>query len=74
MSISRAELEAQALQLAPEERVHLADRLLASLSSTDELEETLSVEAERRLADLESGSVAGVRIGDAIARARNAIK
>ena len=74
MAISRAELEAQALQLAPEERVHLADRLLASLSSNQELEEAWSVEAERRLADLESGSVVGVRIEESIARARNAIK
>ena len=74
MSISRAELEAQALLLAPEERVHLADRLLSSLSSTEEIEEAWSVEAERRLAELESGSVVGVRIEDAIARARSAIK
>ena len=74
MSIARAELEAQALKLTPEERVHLADRLLASLSPTEELEEAWSVEAERRLVDLESGSVVGVLVEDAIARARNAIK
>ena len=74
MSISKAELEVQALLLAPEERVHLADRLLASLSSTEEIEEAWSVEAERRLEELENGSVVGVRVEDAIARARSAIK
>ena len=74
MSISRAELEAQALLLAPEERVQLTDRLLASLSSTGEIDEAWSVEAERRLEELENGSVVGVRIEDAIARARRAIK
>ena len=74
MSTSSAELEVQALLLAPEDRVHLADRLLASLSPTGEIEEAWSVDAERRLEELENGSVVGVRIEDAIARARSAIK
>ena len=74
MSTSIAELEANALQLAPEDRAQLADRLLASLSSDTDLDDAWSVEADRRLSELESGSVIGVPIADAIARARNAIK
>jgi len=74
MPTSIAELEASALLLAPEDRAHLADRLLASLSSDSDLDDAWSAEAERRLSELESGSVIGVPIADAIARARNAIK
>ena len=68
------DLEAQALQLSPEDRAHLADRLLASLSSDPAVEEAWAVEAERRLAELESGLVSAVPIEDAIARARSAIR
>ena len=74
MATSIAELEANALQLAPEDRAQLADRLLASLSSDNDLDDAWSVEADRRLSELESGSVIGVPVADAIARARNAIK
>ena len=74
MPTSIAELEASALQLAPEDRAQLADRLLASLSADPDLDEAWSIEAERRLSELESGNVIGVPIADAIARARNAIK
>lgn len=74
MTISAADIEAQALQLAPEERVSLADKLLASLSRNVEIDEAWSVEAERRLVELESGSVARVPIEVAIARARDAIR
>ena len=69
-----AELEASALQLAPEDRAQLADRLLASLSADPDLDEAWSVEAERRLSELENGSAVGVPIADGIARARNAMK
>ena len=74
MPASVTELEAQALQLAPEDRAQLADRLLASLTSDDKIDEAWAVEAERRLAELESGGVAGVSIEEAIARARSAIR
>jgi putative addiction module component (TIGR02574 family) len=74
MPSSVAELEAQALQLAPEERAHLADRLMASLSSDDAVEEEWFVEALRRLDELESGAVLAAPVEDAIARARIAIK
>lgn len=74
MHISKAELEEHALQLPPEDRAQLVHRLLASLSSDEHIDEAWSVEAERRLAELETGEVAGVRIEDVIQRARNAIR
>jgi len=68
-----ADLESQALRLTPEERLLLADRLLASLSTDSTIEEEWAAEAQRRLAELEAGSVAVVPIETAIARARSAI-
>ena len=74
MTSSIAELESQALQLAPEDRVSLADRLLASVSADGEVDDAWSQEAERRLAELENGTVAAVPLEVAIARARGAIR
>jgi putative addiction module component (TIGR02574 family) len=67
------EVEAEALRLTPEERAHLADRLLASLSEDAELEEAWAVEVERRVADIEGGRAHLVPAADAIARARAAL-
>lgn len=74
MSSSLIDIESQALLLAPEERVCLADRLLASLSPDSALEAEWAEEAARRLAGIESGAVAAVPVEDAIARVRNAIR
>lgn len=74
MPATIAELEAEALKLAPEERAHLADRLLASLSSDDHIDEAWYAEAERRLAELDSGAVTPVSAETAVARARDAIR
>lgn len=74
MTTSVAEVEAQALQLSPEDRAQLADTLLASLSPGVEIESAWSDEAKRRLAELESGSMVGIPVEIAIARARDAIR
>ena len=74
MTSSIAELESQALQLSPQDRVSLADRLLASVSAYDDVDDAWSQEAERRLAELENGTVAAVPLEAAIARARGAIR
>ncbi|MBK1699420.1 addiction module protein [Thiococcus pfennigii] len=74
MSVSITNLEVQALALAPEERVRLADRLLTSLADDSAVDEAWSVEIERRLAALESGDVTPVSYAEAIARARTAIE
>jgi putative addiction module component (TIGR02574 family) len=63
-------LEAEVLQLAPVERSHLLERLIASLDSDPEVEEAWVREADRREAELESGLVAAVPESEAIARLR----
>ncbi len=71
MSTSLEILEAEALKLAPAERSHLLERLVASLDSDPEVEAAWEREADRREAELESGSVAAVPGHEAIARLRS---
>ena len=63
-------LEAEVLQLAPADRSHLLERLIASLDVDPEVEEAWEREADRREAELESGLIAAVPGEDAIARLR----
>ena len=74
MTSSITKLESQALQLAPEDRVSLADRLLACVLADSEVDDAWSQEAERRLAELENGIVADLSLEAAIAKARVAIR
>ena len=73
MSTSLATVESQALELSPEERVQLADRLLASLSSDPQIEDAWFVEVERRLAEIEAGRSVLVPVELAIERARQSL-
>jgi putative addiction module component (TIGR02574 family) len=73
MSTQFATLEAEALKLSPEERVLLADHLLASLGTHDELEEAWAAEIDRRLSEVESGLATLVPSEQAIKRARQAL-
>lgn len=70
MSTNLEVLEAQVLQLAPVERSHLLERLIASLDSDPEVEEDWEREADRREAELESGLIAAVPGQEALARLR----
>ena len=63
-------LEAEVLKLAPADRSHLLERLVASLDSDPEIEESWEREADRREAELASGSVNTVPGNQAIARLR----
>ena len=63
-------LEAEVLQLAPADRSHLLERLIASLDVDPEVEEAWEREADRREGELESGSIAAVPGEEAIARLR----
>jgi putative addiction module component (TIGR02574 family) len=63
-------LEAEALKLAPADRTHLLERLIASLDSDPEVEEAWELEADRREAALESGTVAEIPVQEAIDRLR----
>lgn len=74
MSDQLANLEAETLKLTPEERVELAERLLASVFDDREIENAWEAEVERRIGDLESGRAKLISAADSIARARTAIK
>ena len=70
MSANLELLEAEFLKLAPVERSHLLERLIASLDSDPEVEEAWEREADRREGELESGSVSAVSGSEAVARLR----
>ena len=61
-------LEAEALKLAPGDRSHLAERLLASLDEDEEVEAAWDALAEEREAEIGATSVAVVPFDAAIAR------
>jgi putative addiction module component (TIGR02574 family) len=65
-----------AMKLPQDERVRLAEELIASLD--DEIDADVEAlwlaEAERRLGELRSGSVQGVPADEAFTRARGALR
>ncbi|MCE1183790.1 MAG: addiction module protein [Rhodocyclales bacterium] len=70
ISSSLEEIEAAALQLAPTERAHLAERLLVSLDEDDEILASWVAEAERRGDAYERGEMEAIDFDEAIAQAR----
>lgn len=60
-------LEAEVLQLPPEDRARLVERLIASLDADPEVEAAWAAEVERRNAEIESGAVALVPGDEALA-------
>jgi putative addiction module component (TIGR02574 family) len=76
MASQFATIEAEALKLSPEERVYLADHLLASVGSNGEVDDAWGAETERRLVDVEAGRTVLVPVPpveEAIQRARRAL-
>ena len=67
-------LSAEALTLAPEDRVQLAHLLLASIFPSKDVEDAWADEVERRIQAVESGVAQLIPADEAIARARAAIK
>jgi putative addiction module component (TIGR02574 family) len=67
-------LAAEALTLAPEDRVQLADRLISSVFPNKDVEDAWAAEVERRVQEIESGRAALAPASEAIERARSAIK
>jgi putative addiction module component (TIGR02574 family) len=67
-------LEAEALQLTPSERAAFAQYLLASLDEDAGIEEAWAAEVERRIADVEGGTVQVVPIAEALAQVRASLK
>ena len=70
MSANLEILEAEVMQLAPIERSHLLERLIASFDSDPEVEEAWEREADRREAELKSGLIVAVSGQKTIAKLR----
>jgi putative addiction module component (TIGR02574 family) len=64
------DIEAAAMQLAPAERAHLAERLLVSLDEDDEILAAWVAEAERRGDAFDRGEMGAIDFDEAIAQAR----
>lgn len=62
------DIEAAALQLAPSERAHLAERLLVSLEEDDEILAAWVEEAERRGEAFERGEMGAIDFDESMAR------
>ena len=73
MSTTLDGIEEEALKLMPEERVRLADHLLASVSGEKDIEDAWAAEVERRIAGVEAGRIALVPVHEAMHRARQAL-
>lgn len=67
-------LEAEALKLSVGERAAFAQLLLASLDEDAGLDEAWAAEAERRVAEIDSGAVQTTPIADALAQVRASLK
>ena len=74
MTLSLQSVESQALQLAPEDRIELANRLLSSVAVHGEIEEAWSVEVERRLVEVEAGRMPLYPLEESLARVRSSIR
>jgi putative addiction module component (TIGR02574 family) len=70
------DLESKLLNLPAEERARLAERLISSLDleSDPDAESLWIQEAERRLDELESGSVAGIPADQVFEKARSTLR
>ncbi|MBT2321582.1 addiction module protein [Variovorax paradoxus] len=71
MSTDLEALEAEVLKLAPSDRSHLLERLIASFDTDPDIEEAWEREADRREAELNSGAVTAVPEQEAMARLRS---
>lgn len=67
-------VEAAALELSPEERSQLAQRLLASLPRDPEVEAAWDEEIRKRVADLEAGLIEATPAADLLVQGRSLLK
>lgn len=74
MQTSFETIESEALKLTVAERAKLAEHLIASLDEDSEIEEAWAVEVERRIAEIEAGTVQLIPAAEVIASARAALK
>lgn len=70
MSMTLAEIEAEALKLSIEEREELLDRLAASFGDQEGVDEAWGEEIARRVAELDANGEAGIPAEQVFAEAR----
>lgn len=68
------ELSQRAHELGPEDRVRLAEELLASLEGNNEADAAWDEELRKRIAEAESGAVSLVPADEVFARVRRALR
>ena len=68
------QLEKEALGLPQHERARLAQRLISSLDEDAEVEQAWYDEAERRLAELESGGAAEISVEEVFGSLDGSVK
>jgi len=74
MSTDPKALEAEALKLPVQERAQLAERLMASLFETPEIDSAWGEEVEHRIREIEDGRSELRPLADVVAKARAALK
>ena len=74
MSESLHAVEAAALELSPEDRARLAQRLLDSLPRDQGVEAAWDEEIKRRVAELEAGTMVTVPASEVFAEARRRLQ
>lgn len=74
MSTDVETLEQEVLKLNNTDRTRIIESLLASLDEDDEIEVAWANEITQRVADIESGTVIGIPLDQAITRARAMLK
>jgi putative addiction module component (TIGR02574 family) len=67
-------LEAEALKLTPNERAVFAKHLLASLDEDESIQDAWAVEVERRVTEIENGTVQLITLDKAIAQVRASLQ
>ena len=75
MALTVEQLAQQAMELPPADRADLAERVMESIdfSSSEELQQLWSVEANRRLEDLRSGRVQPIPAEEVLAEVRRIV-
>jgi len=75
MSRTFEEVRDQAMALSPEERGHLAEELLDSVRSDEDVEwdDEYTAEIQRRVAEIDAGTAKLISADEAIASARQAV-
>jgi len=74
MTTRLEELIAQAMTLSSEDRAILAQLLLESLNASDDYDAAWEQEIDRRLEEIDSGSVQLIPIEDALGKVRSTLK